>query len=125
MNRFQLGNMLNSAKEHFQQRENADTDNTTTDDNNTEQVGKLLGMGVGMFFSLLIIQIVLWIMSIVMAAKHGVVYVILAILAPWIVPIPFITPIIVIVIVNSLPKQNSPMYAPSPIQQRAPSAFGY
>jgi hypothetical protein len=124
MNKFQFGNMLNSAKEHFQQRENSHADATTVDVN-TKEAGKLLGMGVGLFFSLLIIQIVLWIMSIVMAAKHGVVYVILAILAPWLIPIPFITPIIVIVIVNSLPTQNSPMYAPSSIQQRAPSAFGY
>lgn len=97
-----FGNMLVAAKEHFQGRENNNGDSS-------QEAGKILGMGLGIFFLILVIQLVLWIVSIVVASRVNMILGLVAAILPFVLPLPFIPQIVIIIVaMNIKPNEMKP-----------------
>lgn len=123
-----LGTMVAGANEYFDQQENSSTGSAVSGGLTSVDAGKIngvLGMAVGVFFTIFIVALVLYVYSIVLAVRSGEWYMILfAVVLPWIIPIPFLVSIVMIaILLNTKKHAGLGMNAHSDAMMKA--AFGY
>ena len=98
-----LGGMLKEANEYFKQKENK-TSSSLPDFN---EIKKIAGMTMEVFFVVLITQLVLWIWSIILAARSGSgVMIALAVFLPFIIPVPLLVSVVMIIVLMNSKKPS-------------------
>lgn len=106
-----MGDMISAANEYRKQKEFATSGSSDVSADDETPIKGVLGMAAGGFFAVLIFMLGLYIYSIMLASRTGSTAILaMAIILPWVIPVPLLIPIIMIVVSKNYKK---------------PAAFGY